>query len=370
MSLLKFAKKCPEPAALWKAITSAHMPKVPGVAAEVVCFTLFVGFRTASNFMEFKKSVNDFMSNPLENPFQQLYRTVSSVVHGTYTTSLPSHYNLYTINSESIPHVQDLLIPSIMMRDVMREGFSFSFINDVLGENSTITQVIENDLSDKYLTAYKLLTELLPFNLITIDETLPHTTVATKEEMLGSIKDTCLIALEETAAIENVIIAPFKLVTLPVGTNDDAADATSYATATYPTSATTAQSVPTPSDEWIPWLGDECPVPSDTRVDCRFSDGSDCEGDASQFEWGVCELPITAYRILSTLPTTEPALSWDDIRVGTKLRCTKTTTLRHKGKVYPILKIDKGTVYIATNDGESTGSVSYWQKEAFTIEEI
>ena len=317
--MLEFTKTCPDPISLWKTIDALTIAPGAGFTPTQIKFIIFLNLRLSEDFTKTKLLMNEFILN--RNPVTPVLAELYTIFQTTYGIALVDSYltNLTITTTAEIITIVGLETPLIYIRQLLK-GMKFG--------SSMLLIKLFDIYTDSLI--FKHITNDVDSNPSFISEYLLNTSV-TNEAMLSMVKfdpdKPFKTPVKSTLEIEEYIRLQL--------TNSIKASENNL----MPISAKTT--IP----EFV--LG---------NTTTTTKDQVDIDNIKTATEW--------------TERTSPPSISWDDVRVGTKLKCiSKDTADRAVGKIYTVTKFEGKNIFISSDTGDSSGTTAYW-KEHFTIEEL
>lgn len=318
--MLEFATKCPQPASLWKTISAETISPSQGYSADQIRFILFIYISLSTDFTIAKERSNTLLKDI--SIINIIYRDLSAQLKSTYNIDFsPSDFQkLKPIEDMTdVVLLNNLDIPSIFIRQLLYGkdiSPSLTLIEDLFHINNTQTYidhlVVDISAAPVYITMYQLNTSepFQYFKQFTIDSSLPAVYITCKEDIDIYMKDT----LADT-------IYNSKVGMLSIGT--------------------------------------QLVIPEFTLT-VHASKTADADKIKADMKW----------KNSASTPSTE--LSWDDVRVGTKLRCTQKVGDRTVGGTYEVTGIATNAIWVSNDNKVSSNTASSVSRlpEYFTIEEL
>lgn len=304
--MLEFTTKCPQPASLWKTLSVETISPAQGYSADQIRFMMFMDLSLSIDFTLAKKRTDNALKN-----INQL-----STIYASLSIQLKNQYNLNfsSIDFQKLKPIED-------MTDV------------VLLDNLDIPSIFIRQLlyGRDVTTSMKLIEDLFH-----IDYTHTH---------MGHLRTDILAAPGDITMYQLNTSEPFQ----------------------YFDKFTI--------DSSLPKLSITCKEDIDTHMKAEVADAI----YNSKIGMIPIDTPLVIPEFMLTTPAKETeyspkdepsASSWEDVRVGTKLRCTSTGTAdREVGKIYKITSIEDDKIFVSSDTSHSSGYAAYW-KPHFTIEEI
>lgn len=306
--MLEFATKCPPPASLWKTLSAEPISPSQGYSTDQIRFMMFMDLSLSTDFTVAKNRSNNILRDI----------SILSVVYSSLHIQLKSTYNL-----DFSPTDFHKLKPIEDMTDV------------VLLDNLDIPSIfIRQFLYGKDIsTSMKLIADL--FHIDNTHTYMDHLVVDIS--VVPAYITMYQLNTSEPFQYFDIFTIDSALPSRPIKCKDDIS---LYMRDTLADAINTLPSMMYDIDAPLPIPEFTLTVPS-------------------------TETP-TPYKEYPT------ALSWDDMRVGTKLRCIELIGDRTVGCIYVITEIANRTVWLSNDTTEPsvvTNSISDLP-EYFTIEEI
>ena len=304
--MLEFATKCPQPASLWKTISAETISPAQGYSADQIRFMLFMYLSLSTDFTIAKNRANSVLKD-----ISQL-----SEVYTALYVQLKSTYNLAfsSTDFQKLKPIEDMT--DVVLLDNL--DIPSIFIRQLL---------YGRDLS----TSTKLIEDLFHINNT-------HTYI--------------------DQLVEDIPEAPDHITMYQLNTSEPFQYFDKFTI-----------------DSSLPKLSITCKGDIDTHMRGTLASIIYSSETGMIPTDTTIVIPEFILQVPSKKPEYSPkdepsAPSWDDVRVGTKLRCTSTGTAdREVGKIYKITSIEDDKIFVSSDTSHSSGYAAYW-KPHFTIEEI
>lgn len=304
--MLEFTTKCPQPASLWKTLSVETISPAQGYSADQIRFMMFMVLSLSIDFTLAKKRINNALKN-----INQL-----STIYASLSIQLKNQYNLNFTASDfqKLKPIEDMT--DVALLDNL--DIPSIFIRQLLyGKDISSSKKIITDLFHEYNTP----------------DYIAH-------------------------LVEDILVVPAHITMYQLNTSEPFQYFKQFT-----------------MDSSLPKLYIICKEDIDTHMRGTLA------SIIYSSETGMLSIytPLVIPEFILQVPSKNPeyspkdepsAPSWEDVRVGTKLRCTSTGTAdREVGKIYKITSIEDDKIFVSSDTSHSSGYAAYW-KPHFTIEEI